>query len=496
MEKKNRYLLYSIFYASLLLVAIGIYTYGYNPPTCNPPGCNLPAPINAGPDSQTKAGNLTIQGNLTTGGLTMSAGAGANKVLTTDASGVATWQTAAGGSPGGSTGYVQFASSTSFAGDSNIFWDNTNKRLGIRTTAPAGPLHVKGTSAFSATGGTITYSGGYTIHTFTTSGTFTPNSTNNVLALVVAGGGAGGELRTGGGGGAGGMIYNASFGVTAQVYTITVGNGGAVGSNGSNSVFSTLTAIGGGRGGIDGANTPIGQGYNGGSGGGARSNTTPAVGGTGITGQGYAGEQISPGARGGGGGGAGEIGGTDTSGEGGDGLACSISGSSVTYAGGGGGGNISLENIAGGSGGGGTGANINNIGSTAGTANTGGGGGGGGGTSGGKAGGSGIVIISYPTLATVDSLVVNSTGDVGIGTASPGAKLDVVGSIRVNQTRWPGLFSRYLELWSQACPAPASCDTCCGTGYCLGGYYDDSRKEKVSCSYTAYNHNCICIGLP
>jgi len=98
MEKKNRYLLYSIFYASLLLIAIGIYTYGYNPPTCNPPGCNLPAPINAGLDPQTKAGNLTIQGNLTTGGFTMSAGAGADKVLTTNASGVATWQTPAGGS--------------------------------------------------------------------------------------------------------------------------------------------------------------------------------------------------------------------------------------------------------------------------------------------------------------------------------------------------------------------------------------------------------------
>jgi len=58
---------------------------------------NLPAPINEGPDPQTKAGNLTIEGNLTTGGFTMSAGAEANKVLTTNASGVATWQTPAGG---------------------------------------------------------------------------------------------------------------------------------------------------------------------------------------------------------------------------------------------------------------------------------------------------------------------------------------------------------------------------------------------------------------
>ena len=46
--------------------------------------------------------------------------------------------------------------------------------------------------AFSATGGTITYSGGYTIHTFTTNGTFTPSASGNVEVLVVGGGGGGG----------------------------------------------------------------------------------------------------------------------------------------------------------------------------------------------------------------------------------------------------------------------------------------------------------------
>jgi len=97
MKYKNRYLYYSILPCCLLLIVIGFYAFGYNPPTQNPPFGNLPAPINAGPDPQTKAGNLTIQGNLTTGGFTMSAGAGANKVLTTNASGVATWQEAAGG---------------------------------------------------------------------------------------------------------------------------------------------------------------------------------------------------------------------------------------------------------------------------------------------------------------------------------------------------------------------------------------------------------------
>ena len=46
---------------------------------------------------QTKTGNLIIEGNLTTGSFKMAAGAGADKVLTTDASGVASWQTPAAG---------------------------------------------------------------------------------------------------------------------------------------------------------------------------------------------------------------------------------------------------------------------------------------------------------------------------------------------------------------------------------------------------------------
>ena len=54
------------------------------------------------------------------------------------------------------------------------------------------------TSAISATGGTVTYSGGYTIHTFTTSGTFTVTSATNTCGsaaveyLVIGGGGGGG----------------------------------------------------------------------------------------------------------------------------------------------------------------------------------------------------------------------------------------------------------------------------------------------------------------
>jgi len=43
-----------------------------------------------------------------------------------------------------------------------------------------------------ATGGTITYYNNYIVHTFTSSGTFTPTSNLTADYLVVAGGGGGG----------------------------------------------------------------------------------------------------------------------------------------------------------------------------------------------------------------------------------------------------------------------------------------------------------------
>jgi hypothetical protein len=56
-----------------------------------------------------------------------------------------------------------------------------------------------------ATGGdTIDFSGYYFIHTFTSSGTFTPSQAFYADYLVVAGGGGGGGYPYGGGGGAGG----------------------------------------------------------------------------------------------------------------------------------------------------------------------------------------------------------------------------------------------------------------------------------------------------
>jgi hypothetical protein len=265
-----------------------------------------------------------------------------------------------------------------------------------------------------ASGGTITTSGGFTIHTFNTSGTFVANRNLDAEVLVVAGGGGGGSSNTVGLGAGGGGGYLASSGVALSAgssFAVTVGGGGAIDANGSNSTFLSLSAIGGGRG---GDNDAAGIG---GSGGGAGLGV--ATGAAGTAGQGNAGGNMftrSGYVAAGGGGGASGVGGNGNTnnqpGNGGPGIVSSITGTAVGRAGGGGGGLYNEGNQGTGgtaSDGGGAGGRIygngqQSINGTAGTANTGGGGGGGGGAaagqnSAGAAGGSGVVIIRYLTPA-------------------------------------------------------------------------------------------------
>lgn len=266
------------------------------------------------------------------------------------------------------------------------------------------PYLLAYTLSATHSGGDMFLNSGYYYHAFPENGTFTSSTSSNVLALVVAGGGGGGGSGgRGGGGGGGGIQYSSSYAVTAQGYSITVGNKGvgAVGSTtessaGGNSVFGTLTATGGGRGGGEwnAANNASQVGGNGGCGGGASAYYNQ-VGGTGSQGyNGGNGTNLVYGA--GGGGGMGAVGAAGSGNDGGVGGAgvdySSIFGTAfgeVGWFSGGGGGGATGTIGAGGNGGGGD--------ANGGLAipNTGGGGGGQGG-----AGGSGIVIISYLTTAS------------------------------------------------------------------------------------------------
>jgi len=237
--------------------------------------------------------------------------------------------------------------------------------------------------------------------------------------LVIAGGGGGAGSDTNGagngGGGAGGYrssVVGENSGRLSSAesmltitkstnYSVSIGGGGSGGAQanytsgvaGTNSVFATITSIGGGNG------TNGNQGGTGGSGGAGSYGASAR--GLGTAGQGFdGGLVVSPAApyHAAGGGGAGQQGGdavgASSAGAGGNGIASSITGSSVYRAGGGGSGNINNSGYsAGGLGGGGT-ANGN------GGTNLGGGGAGGAGRAGG-AGGSGVVILRYTSALTI-----------------------------------------------------------------------------------------------
>jgi len=303
---------------------------------------------------------------------------------------------------------------------------------GVTAETPRTASTTSSTS-YTFTDGQLTANAAYTFKVKATNanGTCAESSASNsatmpnfvsVDFLVIAGGGGGGSglisgnTEGGGGGGAGG--YRTSAGTsgrnasaenvlsltTGTNYTVTVGAGGPGGSPsgngtiGNDSVFSTITSTGGGR----------GAGYqqaggNGGSGGGGGSGSSgPYAGGSGGAGQGFDGFNGIDGARSGGGGGAGASGtgaGYIVGGNGGTGISSSITGTAVTRAGGGGGG--SYTGGSGGAGGGGTGGSSGT--GTAGAPNTGGGGGGAGGNSNyaASAGGSGVVILRYADSKTI-----------------------------------------------------------------------------------------------
>jgi len=370
----------------------------------------------------------------------------AGQVLTSDGNGGMSWGsnteqfTVSWATPTGqSLTYTQPSpqSSTGVSGDSfpTTTFTATKSGEAISGTATIAGLPTGITASQSISGSgignvlTVTLAGVFpgadSLNTALTISGLTVAVPLTVKYLVIAGGASGGQM---GGGGAGGYLTNyTGTALTlsqATAYTVTVGGGGAgsnnsIGSDGSNSIFSSIESTGGGGGAGQGAATANGFGRPGGSGGGAGKNDAGggAGGAASPSGQGNAGGNyggsIVVGGGGGGAGAAGVNGSGSNPGNGGIGLTNAItvaSGTGPYYTGGGGGGAYPPGVAAiGGSGGGGNGGYSGQT-ATSATNNTGGGGGAPGLTSSGNLngasgnGGSGIVILRYSNSFTISGL--------------------------------------------------------------------------------------------
>ena len=275
----------------------------------------------------------------------------------------------------------------------------------------------------------------YKVHTFTEGGTFTVTGSGDVEYLVVGGGGGGfnhgsavgsaggaGALRTNlsGATNGGGTSLDSTYGVTAQNYTITVGAGGAVSTQGGDSSIvpasgTTITS----NGGAEGVTVQTNGATNGnasGSGAGAAYGGTQTGGAGGTYGNNGGNTHNAYWYSSAGGGGSSTVGGNSSggvsngdgaasavAGNGGNGTSNSITGSALTYAGGGGGAPYDTTGTkgTGGSGIGGDGGGSGVTDATAGDTNTGSGGGGCTYSGSGAGGGSGIVIIRYLTSSSI-----------------------------------------------------------------------------------------------
>lgn len=272
-----------------------------------------------------------------------------------------------------------------------------------------------------------------------------------VSYLVIAGAGGGGHTSNGfdGGGGAGG--YRSSWNSEASgagssaespivptagtSYTVTVGAGGAKNAVGGNSVFATITSVGGGDGGRYNSTHGGASGGSGGGSGGRYNSAADPGNGTANQGRqgGYGGglPTVGAGVAGGGGGAAGShnvqytnaifTGGNGTyrnvGGRGNTGQNSTITGSAVTRAGGGGGAPSGAGQDGGGN------AGTHQTGGGSGSVNSGSGGGAGGGNSG--SGGSGIVVLRFagasPTIGAGLTYTETTDGDDTILTFTAGS---------------------------------------------------------------------------
>jgi hypothetical protein len=78
--------------------------------------------------------------------------------------------------PSGVAGSIQFSDGSAFASDSNLFWDNTNKRLGVGTNTPSKQITI---STSTVNGGIYTEGGinaGFYVGNYTNGETFVTNN--------------------------------------------------------------------------------------------------------------------------------------------------------------------------------------------------------------------------------------------------------------------------------------------------------------------------------
>ena len=142
------------------------------------------------------AGNIEVSGsggvssvNTLDGALTLAAGS--NVTITDNGTDTITIAATSGGSPSGVSGAIQFSDGSAFASDaSNLFWDDTNKRLGVGTNAPSSQLTIKDPSStdefrFSAATnmGNISYIGGS--FTLLASSVYNPSIVLNVSEGII-----------------------------------------------------------------------------------------------------------------------------------------------------------------------------------------------------------------------------------------------------------------------------------------------------------------------
>ena len=154
---KLKAILFSISLAIIVALGISYQVFALNPPTTQPPtgggtigiGSNAPSNSlyilssgNVGIGTTAPGAKLEVAGQIKiTGG-----SPGSGKVLTSDSSGLATWQAITGTLPSGSSGQTLRHNGTEWVANSLLYNNGTN--VGIGTTTPGATLDVQGAAQF------------------------------------------------------------------------------------------------------------------------------------------------------------------------------------------------------------------------------------------------------------------------------------------------------------------------------------------------------------